>query len=207
MLPPSVSHRCPPPTGTNLKRSRIRIWGSRPAAPKWLLWELRAETGLSQWERTWNCAHNSSMQVSSNPLTSSSPVHPPTLVHSGKHFSCRTTEPLEACESEMMSPTTHTVIIRGVLGEGFYPYSHTPVTSSDDWGDCLVLGTQKVALGSPSSKPSRKSAALSFRTTLPRHSVGWANDSTCPDCHATDHTAAPLFSCPTHSSAWPRGYL
>ena len=31
-----------------------------------------------------------------------------------------------------------------------------------------------------------------------RRSVGWANDSTCPDCHAADHMVAHLFSCPTH---------
>ena len=31
-----------------------------------------------------------------------------------------------------------------------------------------------------------------------RHSVGWADDPTCPDCRSTYHTVAHLFSCPTH---------
>ena len=30
------------------------------------------------------------------------------------------------------------------------------------------------------------------------HSVGWADDPTCPDCHATDHTVVHIFSCPTY---------
>ena len=31
-----------------------------------------------------------------------------------------------------------------------------------------------------------------------RHSVGRADDPTCPDCRSTDHTVAHLFRCPTH---------
>ena len=31
-----------------------------------------------------------------------------------------------------------------------------------------------------------------------RHSVGWVNGPSCPDCRSTDHTVAHLFSCPTH---------
>ena len=31
-----------------------------------------------------------------------------------------------------------------------------------------------------------------------RHSVGWADDPTCPDCYSTDHTVAYLFSCTRH---------
>ena len=31
-----------------------------------------------------------------------------------------------------------------------------------------------------------------------RHSVGWADDPTCPDCRSTIHTVGHLFSCPTH---------
>ena len=30
-----------------------------------------------------------------------------------------------------------------------------------------------------------------------RHSVGWADGLTCPDCRSTDHTVAHLFSCPS----------
>ena len=30
------------------------------------------------------------------------------------------------------------------------------------------------------------------------HSVGWADDPTCPDCHATDHTVVHIFSRPTY---------
>ena len=31
-----------------------------------------------------------------------------------------------------------------------------------------------------------------------RHSVGWADGSTWPDCRSTHYTVAHLFSCPTH---------
>ena len=34
------------------------------------------------------------------------------------------------------------------------------------------------------------------RLQMYHHSVGWADDSTCPDCYAADHTHH--FSCPTH---------
>ena len=31
-----------------------------------------------------------------------------------------------------------------------------------------------------------------------RHSVGWAEDPTYPDCYSSDYMVANLFSCPTH---------
>ena len=38
-----------------------------------------------------------------------------------------------------------------------------------------------------------------------RHSVGWVDDPTCPDCCSTDQTVAHLFSCPTHPKDLTRG--
>ena len=38
-----------------------------------------------------------------------------------------------------------------------------------------------------------------------RHSVSWADNPTCPDCHATNHTVAHLFIAVLHNPRiWPR---
>ena len=63
----------------------------------------------------------------------------------------------------------------------------------------------------PPIDPAEQLLPRSFRSALPqlrsghcsrhqayRHSVGRADDPTCPDCCSTDNTVAHLFSCPTH---------
>ena len=86
-----------------------------------------------------------------------------------------------------------------------------PTTSPDDWRDSPVSVTLHCALRShqwtqpnscypgPSGLPSPSSSfGYSSRLQCYCHSVGWADDPTCPDYHAADNTAAYLFSCPTH---------
>ena len=149
------------------------------------------------------------------------PLHPshvivtslPTPAPSGLPSRPHTTA--QACESEVTTPTPlpppH---LRGRAGRGRLPPGQTPPLGLDDRGDHPVPCAQQGANGSPSlqltqpnncyhghsAAPSLSSAPAinCSRLQAYRHSVGWADDPTCPDCCSTDHTVAHLFSCPTH---------
>ena len=89
-------------------------------------------------------------------------------------------------------------------------------TRPDVRRDCPVSGTKQSAHGHPLplqlTQPNcfpghakapfpRPRSGYFSRLQFYRHSVGWANDPTCPDCHSTDqcdHTVAHLFSFPSH---------
>ena len=58
----------------------------------------------------------------------------------------------------------------------------------------LLIGRVGLQWGAQPSDPQRR-----FRWTT-GHSVGWADDPTCSDCHSTNHTAAHFFSRPTHAT-------
>ena len=47
--------------------------------------------------------------------------------------------------------------------------------------------------------PLPSSDSVTARDSSPTpHSIGWADDPTCPDYYVADHMVAHLFSCPTH---------
>ena len=100
-----------------------------------------------------------------------------------------------------------TFIFRCVPGRGFLSPSPTPPTSAEYQGDRPVSATQQSSLTpSPPVDPAKQLLPRSFSTTLAllpsccrrlqtyRHSVGWADDHTCSDCHAVDHMGWPTSS-------------
>ena len=59
---------------------------------------------------------------------------------------------------------------------------------------------EQLLLRSYRSALSQLRSSHCLRLMAYSHSVGWADDPTCPNCHSTGHTVAHLFSCPTHST-------
>ena len=67
------------------------------------------------------------------------------------------------------------------------------------------MGTTKYSGCFPFNRPGRTAAASSASdnarhsspTAMAVHSIGWADNPTCPDCMAANHTVYHLFSCPT----------
>ena len=104
------------------------------------------------------------------------------------------------------------LIFGGVLEEegGGLPLGQTPPPGPDDRGYYPVPGTQQAAHGSPPRIDPALSQLRSChcsRLQAYYHFVGWADDSTCPDCRSTDHTVAHLFSCLTHSTDLAPGVM
>ena len=120
----------------------------------------------------------------------------------------------EACELEVTTPNAPTLIYGGVLEEGTYPLARRlfqgrmieepsglrrptrhswpiPPPSPIDPAEQLLPWSYRSALSQHCS--GHCSRLMSYR-----HSVGWADDPTFPDCRSTDHTVAHLLSCPTH---------
>ena len=94
--------------------------------------------------------------------------------------------------------TTLMPLLPSLVGFWRRTLSQTLPTRSDDRRDCPVSGTQQGAFGrSSTAAPVLQKCPLPAPLQSYCHSVGWANNPTCSDCNAGDHTVAHLFSCPT----------
>ena len=95
------------------------------------------------------------------------------------------------------------LIFGGVLEEGAYPLAKCLHPGPDDRGDHppppLQLTQPNNCYHCHSAAPlSQLRSDHCSRLQAYRHSVGWADDTTCTDCSSIDHTVAHLFSCPSH---------
>ena len=154
----------------------------------------------------------SSMPAPSNPFTPvTSPPDPRPLMTTLQASYHRTLRGLRVRGDDPNAPPSPH--LRGRAGRGRLSLGQTLPPRPDDGGDHPVSGTQQGAPGSPTPPidPAEQLLPRSLRTDLSqlrsghcsrlqayRHSVGWADDPTCPDCRSTDHTVALLFSYPTH---------
>ena len=99
-----------------------------------------------------------------------------------------------------------TLIFRYVLGEGSYPLARRLLRARVLRRTSVLSHPTKFSAPSPPVDPTEQLLPWSFSTTLAllpsycrrlqiyRHSVGWADDHTCSDCHAVDHMGWPTSS-------------
>ena len=83
----------------------------------------------------------------------------------------------------------------GMLEEGSYHLARHLLISRMIGEMTLSQAPNKALLAIPPPVDPAEQLLLLLRC---RHAVGWTDDPTCPDCFATDHIVAHLFSCPSH---------
>ena len=104
-------------------------------------------------------------------------------------------------------PKAAPVIFGGVLKEGTSPLARRLLQDQMIWEIVQSQAPNKVLWSVPPTvDPAEQLLPRSYWSALSLLlsgycsllSVDWADDPTCPDCHATDLTVTYLFSCPTH---------
>ena len=116
---------------------------------------------------------------------------------------------LEGDETD--DPIASPLIFGGVLEEGAYPLARRLLRGRMIIEIVWSQAPNNVFMATlPPIDPAEQLLPRSYRRALSqlrsghcsrlqsyRHSVGWADDPTCPNCRSADHTVAHLFSCPT----------
>ena len=171
MSPPSGSERCTLSIWTNFKLSRITLCGSRRTTTKFPQCPTsEPRVWYSHWESTWNCAHNSSSQAQSNPLTS--------VISAQTSFTQGNTQvsyqrTLRGFRVRGDDPIAPTVIFGGVLGEGTYPLVRGLLRALMI-EEIVLSQSPNTVLYAPTSGPSRTAAAPVLRTGQLSASSGYS---------------------------------
>ena len=138
--------------------------------------------------------------------------HLPTPAPSGLFSRPHFTASLEACELEVTSSTPLLSSMVASWRRGTYPLARRLLRGRMIWEIVMSQEPKKGLWAVPLLvDPAEQLLPRSYRCALSHqhsgycswlisfhHSISWTDNPTCPECHASDHTVAHLFSSPTY---------